>query len=208
MYLKSEPSGVQIGVWKITEEFNFFFNSLHWDPSELQLIDSLKGSRKIEWVASRYVLHILSGRKTRGACLKDEFGKPYLEDSDWHISLSHSHEWIAVIAHPKPCGIDIQFKVEKITAIAHKFLHPDETELIPEDEKIEFQHVYWGAKECLYKAYGRKALNFADHIRIERFENGTEGKTQGSIIKDELREEHRIHFKWLGSFLLVYSIKL
>ena len=35
--------------------------------------------------------------------------------------------------------------------------------------RMEHLSVYWGAKEALYKAYGRKKLEFKQHILVEPF---------------------------------------
>ena len=89
-------------------------------PKELELIETIKGHRKLEWLASRWLLHLMSGRQIRGACLKDEFGKPYLVNSFYDISISHSRELVSVLAAPQAVGIDIQKIVGKIDSIAHK----------------------------------------------------------------------------------------
>ena len=38
---------------------------------------------------------------------------------------------------------------------------------MPKDKTLQALHIYWGAKEALYKAYGRKQLNYREHIRID-----------------------------------------
>ncbi|MFT5383434.1 MAG: 4'-phosphopantetheinyl transferase, partial [Saprospiraceae bacterium] len=98
----------ELGLWKIEEEEDFFMDKLTLLPLELDLINATKGHRKLEWLASRWLLHQMSGRDIRGACLKNEFGKPYLENSFFEISISHSRELVSVIAAPQAVGIDIQ----------------------------------------------------------------------------------------------------
>jgi len=107
----------EIGLWEINEDLDFFQDHMQLYPAEEKEIESLSDRKKIEWLASRFLLHIMSGRSIRGACLKDEYGKPYLSGSRFHISMSHSRNMAAVIASPTRLGIDIQNHVEKIARI-------------------------------------------------------------------------------------------
>lgn len=175
----------EIGIWKITEPEAWFMKKLLLYPAELRQLSEIKGRRRQEWLAARQLIHQMSKRKKRGAFVKDEHGKPHLEHSDWHISISHSHGLAAAIASPYLCGIDIQFIVPKITRLAHKFLRPEEADSITSTNELDQLHFYWGAKEALYKAYGRKKLKFINHIHIQPFEYNTpKGQTTGRVIKE------------------------
>lgn len=166
------------------------------------------GKRRIEWLAGRKLLHEMSGRETRGVCLKDEFGKPYLEDSDYHISISHSHELVAVAAAPVSVGVDIQYLVEKIGRIAHKFVREEEAATILPETRLEHQHVIWGAKECLYKAYGRKQLDFLVHLQIEPFVYRPEGGlTTGWVIKEDYKAYFQVYYELHGDYMFVYTVE-
>jgi len=177
-------------------------------PKEEKLLSKTKGHRRLEWLASRWLLHTMSGREIRGACLKDEFGKPYLENSFYDISISHSRQLVSVMAAPQAVGIDIQKLVGKIESIAHKFLRPEEMESLSKSERLEHLHVYWGAKEALYKAYGRKQLDFKQHISIEPFEyNLRTGKCFGTVQKDDYFAEFELRYEQIGDYILVYGIE-
>lgn len=199
----------EIGLWKIQEEENFFLEKLTLFPEEVVLLERIKGRRKIEWLASRWLLHLMSGRDIRGACLKDDFGKPYLENSFFEISISHSRELVTVMAAPQAVGIDIQKLVGKIESIAHKFLRPEEMASIGEADNIEHLHVYWGAKEALYKAYGRRQLDFKKHIKIEPFQfNLRNGRCMGTVQKDDFQAAFELRYEQIGNYILVYGIQL
>src|SRR5690606_19492789 len=75
----------EYAIWQATEPAMYFRNQLQLHPAETEQLQSLNDRKQYEWLASRHLLHILSGRDIRGACLKDEFGKPYLQDSTHHI---------------------------------------------------------------------------------------------------------------------------
>ncbi|MEM1218983.1 MAG: 4'-phosphopantetheinyl transferase superfamily protein [Bacteroidota bacterium] len=201
------PAG-EWGIWKIEESEAFFLDALGLRSLEVQQLATMKGRRRVEWLASRYLLHVLSGREDRADCLKDEFGKPYLVGSDYQISLSHSHGLAAVIAAPQAVGIDIQLEVSKIERIAHKYMRPEEMSSLSTTRRITHLHVYWGAKEALFKAYGRKEVDFKQHLHMEPFslqENG--GNFQGKLIKPDTEQSFRLSYRLFDSFVLVWCIE-
>ena len=203
-----EPAG-EWGLWKLTELEDYFLEHLDFELGEQAQYEKMRPSRRLEWLAVRWLLHQLSGRKVRGKIRKDEYGKPYLVDSDFQISLSHSNGMAAVIAAPMAVGIDIQLVVEKIERIAHKFMRTEETESLHPNTRLEHLHVYWGAKEALYKAYGRRELDFRQHIHIRPFEyNVTIGQCLGYIVKEDFRADYRIFYKKIDNYILVYCWEL
>jgi len=151
----------------------------------------------------------MSGRDIRGACLKDQYGKPYLENSFFDISISHSRELVTVMAAPQPVGVDIQKLVGKIESIKHKFLRPIEMESLSKTNHLEHLHAYWGAKEALYKAYGRKKLDFKAHIQINPFDfNLRNGKCFGTIEKDDFQADFELRYEQIGDYILVYGAQV
>ena len=83
----SLPRQGEYAIWSIEESEDFFRSQLSLSTPELEQINRIKGEgRRLEWLASRYLIHLMSGRKKRGVLLKDEFGKPRLENSTFHIS--------------------------------------------------------------------------------------------------------------------------
>lgn len=201
------PEG-ELGLWTITEKEDFFLSKLELHPEEQAQLDKIKGRRRTEWLASRFLVHSMSGRSTRGALLKDEFGKPHLENSYYDISISHSHDLAAAIAAPCSVGIDIQRLVEKIERIAHKFMRTEEFDSLETATRLEHLHVYWGAKEALYKAYGRRQLDFKEHILIEPFTfNADKISFKGKIVKDEFEADYILHFEQLNDYILVYALE-
>jgi len=200
--------GVELGLWKIEESEVWFLEQMDLFPDEEKMIGTIKGHRKLEWLAGRWLLHFMSGRDIRGACLKDEFGKPYLEGSKKKISLSHSRFMVAVMAGPKEVGIDIQIIVPKITRLAHKFLSEIELASLEPDSSLISMHVYWAAKECLYKAYGRRQLDFKSNIKINPFSYKTTGDTlSGVVTKDSFHQNYWLKYQMIDSYVLVYGME-
>ena len=107
------------------------------------------------------------------------------------------------------CGIDIQFIVPKITRLAHKFLCPPEAASIEEATALDQLHFYWGAKEALYKAHGRRKLDFIEHIKVEPFKYvAPNGSTTGIVQKDgELLRFQIFYERSPEGFMLVWAVE-
>ena len=200
-----KPEG-ELGLWRIAESESYFLERLKLFPKEQMSLEKMKGHRRLEWLSGRWLLHLMSGREDRGACLKDEFGKPYLENSLYQISISHSRELTSVMASPRLVGVDIQKLVGKIDRIAYKFIRPVEMDSLNEQYRLEHLHVYWGAKEALYKAYGRKKLDFRQHIFVEPFSFDLDiGKCKGFVEKDHFHLDFELFYEQLDDYILVYA---
>jgi phosphopantetheinyl transferase len=167
----------------------------------------MKGRRKTEWLASRWLWRTLAKDLNHGPIIKDEHGKPCIKGSNWQMSISHTQTYAAVIAAPFLVGIDIQRKVTKIGRIAHKFLSLQELEQINlSANPLDHLHVYWGAKESLYKAYGRRKLDFRDQLQIKAF-NLESGFTVGTLLKGAKRD-FKIWYELNPEYVLVYAIEI
>ncbi|MEM8529112.1 MAG: 4'-phosphopantetheinyl transferase superfamily protein [Bacteroidota bacterium] len=203
------PHQGEYAIWNIEESEDFFRTQLQLSNTELEQVNRIKGEgRRLEWLASRYLIHLMSGREKRGVLRKDEFGKPRLENSAFYISISHSNKMAAAIAAPFSVGIDLQKIVGKIERIAHKYMRPSEMESLEKSTRLEHLHVYWGAKEALYKAYGRKKLDFREHILIEPFAYNLEnGRAKGVVHKGDFIQTFELYYELLDDFVLVYALE-
>lgn len=206
-YKKVWSDQKQLQVWRIEESENYFINLLNWVPKEKALFDSLKGSRKIEWLASRFMICTMLNLPDTSYIIKDEFGKPYIKNSKIKISVSHTDGYAAVvISNSSNPGIDIQKKVDKIYRIAHKYLNTNQLEQIPEDIKLQVLHIQWGAKEALYKAYGRKKLDYIAHIFTDSITH-IQYPVQflGKINKDDFSQDYKLTSISIDDCILVYA---
>lgn len=202
-----EPAG-EFGLWAIEEEEPWFLDRLVLSPEEEEQLQRIRGHRRIEWLAARMLIHHMSGREERGFFYKDEFGKPHLEGSDFYISISHSRKIASAIAAPTQVGIDIQQFVPKIDRITHKFLNQREIQNLDTKDRLWHLHVYWSAKEALYKAYGRRQLDFCEHILIEDFPYETQGGIfSGSIQKEGQTEHYQLTYELVRNYVLVYAVQ-
>jgi 4'-phosphopantetheinyl transferase len=146
----------------------------------------------------------------------DEFGKPHLHDGK-HISITHSHQFSAIILSDEVVGIDIELQREKIIRIADKFADTEFSFLNPE-EKIEYIRkltVIWGAKEAIFKIRNEKGISFRDHIKVEAFEMN-DAQTKTELHFDDIIKDFKVCFEEFESndkdglkqnFTLVYAFE-
>jgi phosphopantetheinyl transferase len=113
---------------------------------------------------------------------KDGYGKPYLKEHNFQVSLSHSYPYVAaVIDRSRPVGIDLEQPKEKLLRVAARVLHP--AELSDAGTDMVKHCLYWCAKETLVKIHGKKDLTLAENLRINPFLKEKQGELIGRIIE-------------------------
>jgi 4'-phosphopantetheinyl transferase len=194
-------------LWHITEKEEELLNGFPFSSPEQEELDKIKvPERRLEWIASRVLLKKLAAEQglAQAEIRKDTFGKPYIADCPYHISLSHAFPYAAAIIQKQPVGIDIEHSREQLLRIRHKFLHPEELSRAGND--LQKLGIYWSAKEALYKLYGRKGLLFQEQIRIEPFEPLQEGSLQGWLLTKSAKERYTLHYRHLGGLLVCFTL--
>ncbi len=200
LFLTHPDPSATFAVWYTTEEEAFFRQNTPLSAEESAEFEPLKGPRRIEWLAGRWLLHHISGSEVRLPLAKDAFSKPFFPDTEQlACSLSHSHGVVGALLFrtgQTNCGCDIQVLVDKMPRLVHKFLRPEEAEFIQRyapDEQFVLQHLFWTAKESLYKSYGVKSLDFREHIQVLPFNwDGHRTLAYGLVDKGGIRQRYRL----------------
>ncbi|WP_442267512.1 4'-phosphopantetheinyl transferase family protein [Tenacibaculum sp. ZS6-P6] len=192
-------------IWKIEESYDDLFRDTNLTPQSLERVSNMKSDLHQRGFLS--VRHLLREVGYEDHDLfYDEFGKPHLKDGT-HISITHSFTFSAlIISKEKKVGIDIEKRRDKIVKIAHKFTPIEEYKSIANhDALVSKLTIVWGAKESLYKIYGKKKLLFLDHIYVEdfSFENDT---TTGKILYEGTTSNFDISFLEIEDFTCVYAL--
>jgi phosphopantetheinyl transferase len=197
----------RVMVWETTEEDSFFLSELNLTEEEHLKYNSLRPFRKTEWLTSRYLCKLIDNHSHRRCIIKDTYGKPSIEGSDYHISLSHSKNRVALIKSPSLVGIDIQKQEDKISRIQHKFISPEEYDRLDVDNLDSSFHIFWGAKECMYKAYGKKEIKFKEHLHLYPFQiHNPQLEIKGWLNKNNIHQDYDIYTDKIDDYYLVYSI--
>ncbi len=191
-------------IWKSEQDESFILPPL--SVAESEELNQLPPSRRLQGLVFRKMLQQLLPNKNT-ECLKDNFGKPFLTDLPLEISFSHSGSYLAAIASESSVGIDIQQFSSKMERVAHKFVAESEWKFIENEHFTNYLHLLWSAKESLYKADGKKGLEFKTQLIVEPFEWQQEGGTCfGKVIREESTRFYKINYRILDNMILVWAV--
>ena len=193
----------KVFIWKIEESTLDLLNNIVLTEQSKERLNSMKSElHQKGFLSIRHLLKEINLTDTD--LLYDEYGKPHLEKG--FISITHSFNYTAIIYSTEHVvGIDIEKQREKILKIAHKFTPIEEYKTIANvDALISKLTIVWGAKESLYKIYGKKKLLFLHHIYIEDFKFDDK-KTSGEIRFNEINDSYHIEFLEFEGFTCVYA---
>lgn len=209
---KNISPNILLGIWHITETIDEFLSMKKWSIDDICAIEKFsREHRKKEWLTARILTEKLS-KQEEVKFFYDEHNKPFLKNSNWHISISHSRNLLAVIlSKESETGIDIELVKPQIFRIKEKFMSDDELKSIGEKNAEEQLTVFWCAKESLYKLYGKKKLTFKKNILIEPFVYADEGMLVGKISNSSIEESFNLKYEKIiqenNSYMLAYIIK-
>ncbi len=203
-FQKECESGAQLLVWKADEtelELLAMLPSSVLTEADLEEI-KLAPKRK-EFLASRVAIRYLANQLNIifSGIKKDKHGKPYLVNSSWQMSITHSRDFMAVIMHPtNPVGIDIERPQKKMWKIMSRLYTDQEIEDI--DENLERMSIYWSAKEALYKLYGKRGTDFKENLKIHKHSSGLFGE----IDMPDYQKSHTVKSQRIEDYILVWVV--
>jgi phosphopantetheinyl transferase len=153
-------------VWQISESAEFFaqFPS-NWSMPAIRA--EIQSKKYLESIAARFCLwELMQEHQVDELKLEqDERGRPFIKDSDWQVSISHSFPFAVACLSKKPhTGIDLEKKGRNIQKIAPRFLNPTELAEWHDDELM--LTLAWSAKESIYKAWQKPGLSLQKEIHL------------------------------------------
>ena len=171
------------------------------DNTEFEKIVSEK--RKLEFLGIRVALKSLLGKEIK--IQYDNEGKPHLLDGSYQISVSHTNNWIAVMAHPtQKVGIDIECPTDKIRNLYTRFLSSMEQNELSDGKDTRQLLLAWSGKEALYKIIGKEAVDFANQLRIFPFEVQSKGEMKAQHIPTQ--QLYQLYYQQNEKYTLVYCL--
>lgn len=194
-----EPSpGLQLGLWQIIpgELVPENYPKALLRPSQAPVSDQ----KLSVWVLLEQML------KRDPPIAKDAFGKPYLSDSSFKLSIAHAPQWAFVgLDREKELGVDVEgFRTQLITA-AHRFLSEEERLLIADSkDEIRSLALAWSAKESIYKWYGKKQLDWRQQIHLRFTELNTEGSFTARLLLPR-EQPLTVHYRFLENHVLTWA---
>ena len=196
-----------IAIWEITETVPELLDLLHNKKTySADLTKFTTEKRKKEWLATRILVETICG-KDKIVAYNDK-GKPYLTDNSFHISISHTSNFVAVIAHAsREVGIDIEQISDRICRLKERFLHKEDLLHINSVQETIHLLLYWSAKEVLFKMMNEENVDFTEHLRIFPFTPQTTGTFFGKEMRTKQQENYNFAYCIKDSFVLVWSVK-
>lgn len=163
IYQNSINDFTKIGVWHITEAEDFFLQSVYLQR------EITHPHKRLQHLAGRHLLKTLFPSFPLALILLADTKKPYLENEAYHFSISHcGNHAAAIVSTQNRVGVDIETPNNKIEKIKHKFLSPDEENIVnaAHTNTHEALTQAWSIKEALFKWYGKGAVDFKKDMRI------------------------------------------
>jgi len=205
-YRQQVDDDTEFALWKIEEGADELYGQLQLDEAEKAFTKQLsKSKRYLHWLGTRVLLRKMLHTEEYIDTKIDNHGKPYLVNIPFHISLSHSFDYAAVmISKSRPVGIDIEQVKQKVERIAHKFMSPAEMGFIGNMNPIQQLYVCWCAKEAVYKCYGQKEVSFADNIYLAPFIFEGHGVLDAKLKKGEVNIDYEVNYLQYEDYMIGY----
>ena len=204
----------RLAVWHITEPETFFLQRVPLKQ------DVSHPHKRLQHLAGRYLLSFLFEAFPLEEILVADTRKPFLQNEQYHFSISHCGDFAAAIVSSKErVGIDIELVTARIERVKHKFTSSDEMLFLNDEYKAflhqfeleekmeqEFLTMIWSAKETIFKWYGEGQMDFRQHMQL----NGAISFSDDDLIslpflftKNEMRY-FTVRAKMFGSFVLAW----
>jgi 4'-phosphopantetheinyl transferase len=205
-YRHQVDDDTEFALWRIEEGADELYNQLQLDDDEKAFTKQLSASKRyLHWLGTRVLLRKMLKTDEYIDCKVDANGKPYLVTLPYHISLSHSFDYAAVmISKTSPVGIDIEQIKQKVERIANKFMNQDELAGINDRTKIQQLYVAWCAKEAVYKCYVQKEVSFLDNITLKPFAFEGHGIVDVSLAKADTRIDYEVNYLKYDDYMIGY----
>jgi phosphopantetheinyl transferase len=191
-------------LWKIEEDEATL--SANVAPYEISPLNVTNVQKRLEFLAVRVLVKELLAAwdlEFKGLT-KDEYGKPFLKNLPFQISLTHSYPYVAaVIDRTQSVGIDLEQPKEKLLKIASRVL--DDNELADAGKDVTKHCIYWCSKEALIKIHGKKDLVFAENIKISPFLKQNQGELTGRIIVNSIETAIPLQYFVYENFVVVLN---
>jgi phosphopantetheinyl transferase len=196
--------GSKLMIWKVTESLEELTQDVLLSEECQSRYDNMKS--QVHKKAFISIRHLLMAFGYTDFDLKyDKHGKPHLKD-DKYISISHSFHFTAVIVSDRKVGVDVEKQRDKIKYIAPKFTPIEEYESLGTDDLIKKLTIVWGAKESIYKLFGKQGLLFLHDIYVHDFDFEA-STTYANVNYKGLKRDYQLKFFEIEDFICVYAIE-
>jgi 4'-phosphopantetheinyl transferase len=188
------------GLWRISESEEELRELLSFVKAET----FSNPQRTLQWLASRVLLQEVLQEMDLGHAVLHKLlsGRPVLDAEGFHVSISHTLEYAAVVVSNQPIGVDVEMLGNRISRVRHKFMNDADFELLNAEDDIAGMHLVWSAKEALFKYHPEGALDFRQHLHLKKIE---EGLLSGQIKKGNEQEDLLLPYEFLQGGVIAWA---
>lgn len=189
-YSRKFDNGAELAVWEITEtEDELLAHCILPNEEQEELDFTTNPQRRKERLAVRALLDYLFPEKVYLGY--HDNGRPYLQNSIVEISISHTQRFACILTHPElSVGVDIESLTRSFSAVEQRALHPLEKEYLSDKRLVRSLQlaILWSTKEALYKYMSQNDVDFANRMRVERFNPRDEGELEAVFYEKDGEE--------------------
>ena len=196
-----------VGIWELSESSDQLRNKFSFSRTEKEEFSQLKiEKRKVEYLSVRLLLEKIVGRKAELNYSKT--GKPYIKDSNLHVSISHSAELAVVFLSEKNAGIDAENIFRNTQKAGKRYLSEPEYQTAMSSKHAALARImYWSAKEAIFKCTPEQEISFANQIKIFPFNIQNEGELSGRLETAEKFRKFHCRYLFYGNNVIVYCVE-
>lgn len=191
----STTNGDQILVWKDEETLDFLTKNTQLSTEDKILLDKYTVERrKKDLIIARHLLQRIDKTAT---VVYYESGKPYLDNKQGYISISHTKDLVAIIYNKyRAVAIDIEYYSERIQKVKHRFLSENELMTVRNTKDLI---LYWSAKETLFKLDDIQGIDFRKDIELSFVEDR---ELLGTIRNSKPK---KVNYKLYNEWVMTYA---
>ena len=197
-------------LWKITEKLEWFRENVKLKDSSLQRLEGMKAeSHQKGFLAVRMLLQ--HNEYTDFDLYYDEFGKPHIKPTDCHtelveVSISHSHDFSAVVISEQKVGFDMEILKNKTLILAPRYMDVSHLENLSKEDELLKATVVWGIKESVFKIKNVIGISFKDHIFEDDFDL-SDKKCGVALQFDDTDERFDVVFDFVENYVFVCAFE-
>ena len=186
----------KILLWKYEEEEVFDIENL-LEAENFHRIKDYHPKKLLETLMVRQILkNELPNRK-----ILYENRQPFLEPTDYEISITNSFPFAAFAFSKDKIGIDLEKFNPKILRLKDKFIYPEEREFIPKSEEIEYLTIIWAVKESLYKIHHSKHWSLKKHYEVLPFNRENLHSVRCRVYDENYSDEFYARVEFFEDFV-------
>jgi 4'-phosphopantetheinyl transferase len=196
-----------LAVWSLAESFEELSSLISLKEEDSIRLEKITSHiRKREFLTVRILLSGLLGFYPE--IIHDQDRRPFLSNSGYNLSISHSRSLVTVILSEKQVGIDTEENTRNVSHITKRFLCPEEIFWTSLTENPNNTWILcWSIKESVFKMMGIENVDFRTMMQIDPVKLETQGVASVTLRIGEKCEKINVHYFWEGNNVVTWCMR-